>query len=159
MSRCAVLHLQDEEAAIQAAADAAALNSTNPANGTTAANLARSLSRAAPTEPTGRGPEHLPPADANTPQRKAVDNRRFMVYVHSKLMIVDDEYILLGSANINQRSLDGTRDSEIAIGAFQNGYVMGSATQPLPRGQVAGFRKALWKEHTDVSWQGGQWWG
>jgi phospholipase D1/2 len=74
-----------------------------------------------------------------------------MVYVHSKLMIVDDEYIVVGSANINQRSLDGTRDSEICIGAFQNGHVMRSPTDPLPRGQVAGFRKALWKEHTSVS--------
>lgn len=77
--------------------------------------------------------------------------RRFMVYVHSKLMIVDDEYIVVGSANINQRSLDGTRDSEIAIGAFQPAHSMGSSPQgPLPRGQVAGFRKALWKEHLGV---------
>ena len=34
-----------------------------------------------------------------------------MIYVHSKLLIVDDEYLLTGSANINQRSLDGDRDS------------------------------------------------
>ncbi|KAJ6704343.1 PHOSPHOLIPASE D [Salix viminalis] len=43
-------------------------------------------------------------------------HRRFMVYVHSKLMIVDDAYILIGSANVNQRSMDGRRDTEIAIG-------------------------------------------
>ncbi|KAG2250945.1 hypothetical protein Bca52824_081081 [Brassica carinata] len=43
-------------------------------------------------------------------------NRRFMVYVHSKIMIVDDAYVLIGSANINQRSMDGCRDTEIAIG-------------------------------------------
>lgn len=154
---------QEEEAAINAAADAAALSSTAPAtNGTTAtpgspsspagqaAALVRSISRA-PTEATGHGPTHLPPADVGTAQRKAVDNRRFMVYVHSKLMIVDDEYIVVGSANINQRSLDGTRDSEICIGAFQNGYVMKLATDALPRGQVSGFRKALWFEHTNVS--------
>lgn len=73
-----------------------------------------------------------------------------MIYVHSKCMIVDDEYIVVGSANINQRSLDGTRDSEIAIGACQSGYVMRGLTDPLPRGQVAGFRKALWKELTNV---------
>lgn len=30
-------------------------------------------------------------------------------------MIVDDEYALIGSANINDRSLKGDRDSEIAI--------------------------------------------
>ena len=34
--------------------------------------------------------------------------RRFMIYVHAKGMIVDDEYVLMGSANINQRSLDGS---------------------------------------------------
>lgn len=36
------------------------------------------------------------------------------VYIHSKLMIVDDDVVLLGSANINDRSLLGSRDSEIA---------------------------------------------
>ena len=34
-------------------------------------------------------------------------------------MIVDDEYIILGSTNINQRSMEGTRDTEIAMGAYQ----------------------------------------
>ena len=43
------------------------------------------------------------------------------VYVHSKMTIVDDEYVLIGSANINQRSLSGERDSEIAMGGFQPG--------------------------------------
>ncbi len=47
-----------------------------------------------------------------------------MVYVHSKLMVVDDEYVIVGSANINQRSLDGDRDSELAVGAFQPGHVV-----------------------------------
>lgn len=35
------------------------------------------------------------------------------VYVHSKLMIVDDREVLIGSANINDRSLLGSRDSEV----------------------------------------------
>ncbi|KAF3773914.1 Phospholipase D1 [Nymphaea thermarum] len=34
------------------------------------------------------------------------------VYVHSKLMIIDDRAMLVGSANINDRSLLGCRDSE-----------------------------------------------
>lgn len=34
-----------------------------------------------------------------------------LIYVHSKLMIVDDEKVLIGSANINDRSLLGNRDS------------------------------------------------
>ncbi len=38
------------------------------------------------------------------------------VYVHTKLMIVDDRFIVHGSANINDRSLMGAQgDSEIAI--------------------------------------------
>eukprot|EP01094_Clydonella_sp_ATCC50884_P017157 TRINITY_DN2931_c1_g1_i1.p1 TRINITY_DN2931_c1_g1~~TRINITY_DN2931_c1_g1_i1.p1 ORF type:complete len:1082 (+),score=270.33 TRINITY_DN2931_c1_g1_i1:44-3247(+) len=37
------------------------------------------------------------------------------IYVHSKLMIVDDRVVLVGSANINDRSMDGDRDSEIAV--------------------------------------------
>ena len=35
------------------------------------------------------------------------------------MMIVDDTYIIIGSANINQRSMAGTRDTEIAVGCFQ----------------------------------------
>ena len=38
-----------------------------------------------------------------------------IVYVHSKLLIVDDEVVLMGSANINDRSLTGKRDSELAV--------------------------------------------
>ena len=37
-----------------------------------------------------------------------------IIYVHSKLMIVDDKYVICGSANINDRSLLGKRDSELA---------------------------------------------
>lgn len=37
------------------------------------------------------------------------------IYVHSKLLIVDDRYAILGSANINDRSLLGSRDSELAV--------------------------------------------
>jgi phospholipase D1/2 len=36
------------------------------------------------------------------------------IYVHSKLMIVDDRHVICGSANINDRSMLGKRDSEIA---------------------------------------------
>ncbi|CAK9170409.1 unnamed protein product [Ilex paraguariensis] len=45
-------------------------------------------------------------------------------------MIVDDEYIIIGSANINQRSMDGARDSEIAMGAYQPHHL---ATTKLAR--------------------------
>lgn len=38
-----------------------------------------------------------------------------LVYIHTKLMIVDDRTIICGSANINDRSMLGVRDSEIAV--------------------------------------------
>ena len=38
-----------------------------------------------------------------------------MIYIHSKLMIIDDTTVILGSANINDRSMNGDRDSEICI--------------------------------------------
>jgi phospholipase D1/2 len=41
--------------------------------------------------------------------------RTEQIYVHSKLLIVDDRHVIMGSANINDRSLDGGRDSEIAV--------------------------------------------
>lgn len=37
-------------------------------------------------------------------------------------MIVDDKYVILGSANVNDRSMNGGRDSEIA--AIMNSQVM-----------------------------------
>ncbi|XP_042488526.1 phospholipase D alpha 1-like [Macadamia integrifolia] len=79
-----------------------------------------------------------------TDYSRAQQARRFMIYVHAKMMIVDDEYIIIGSANLNQRSMDGGRDSEIAMGAYQPHYL---ATKQRARGQIHGFRMALWYEH------------
>ena len=62
------------------------------------------------------------------------------------MMIVDDDYIIVGSANINQRSMDGNRDSEIAIGAWQQAHQYGGSGH-LPRGEIASFRMALWAAH------------
>ncbi|KAI9658246.1 MAG: Phospholipase D1 [Bathelium mastoideum] len=36
------------------------------------------------------------------------------LYIHAKCMIVDDRVVIIGSANINERSMLGTRDSEVA---------------------------------------------
>ncbi|CAH2247656.1 phospholipase D1 isoform X2 [Pelobates cultripes] len=38
-----------------------------------------------------------------------------LIYVHSKLLIADDNTVIIGSANINDRSMMGKRDSEMAI--------------------------------------------
>ena len=59
--------------------------------------------------------------------------------------------MLVGSANINQRSMSGTRDTEMAIGAWQPmhtaiddpEYESGGG----PYGDVHAFRMSLWTEH------------
>jgi phosphatidylserine/phosphatidylglycerophosphate/cardiolipin synthase-like enzyme len=49
------------------------------------------------------------------------DNIRFIskqIYVHSKLMIIDDEFLIVGSANINYRSMVSSGDSEICLSLY-----------------------------------------
>lgn len=72
-----------------------------------------------------------------------------LIYVHSKLLIADDRVVICGSANINDRSLIGKRDSEIAViitdESFEEGRMNG---EPYPSGLYAGkLRKFLFKEH------------
>ena len=57
------------------------------------------------------------------------------IYVHSKLMIVDDEFVLIGSTNIGQRSM--THDGELHIGVVDSAETFAKE-----------FRKTLWAEHT-----------
>lgn len=45
------------------------------------------------------------------PDKKLVSEQ---LYIHCKTMIVDDVVAIIGSANINERSMRGTRDSEVA---------------------------------------------
>ncbi|ROT66238.1 uncharacterized protein [Penaeus vannamei] len=90
-------------------------------------------------------PEDLPPPDPESPACLLREKARFMIYVHSKMMIVDDDYIIIGSANINQRSMGGTRDSEIAVGCFQPLQTREMSGEA--RGDVHHFRMALWAEH------------
>ncbi|XAR58025.1 Phospholipase D [Bertholletia excelsa] len=98
--------------------------------------------------------EELPPErsreDGRSSNGSKVSNsekfRRFMIYVHAKGMIVDDEYIIVGSANINQRSLAGTKDTEIAMGAYQPHHTW-AEKKWHPHGQIYGYRKSLWAEH------------
>ncbi|XP_010921600.1 phospholipase D zeta 1 isoform X1 [Elaeis guineensis] len=71
------------------------------------------------------------------------------VYVHSKLMIVDDRITLIGSANINDRSLLGSRDSEIGVliedKEFVASYMNG---KPWKAGKFSlSLRLSLWSEH------------
>ena len=72
-----------------------------------------------------------------------------IIYVHSKLMIVDDKLTIIGSANINDRSMLGYKDSEVNViiedksmgGGIMNGkaYSVGRFSHKL--------RLHLMKEH------------
>ncbi|KAG2294262.1 phospholipase D gamma 1 isoform X1 [Brassica napus] len=84
--------------------------------------------------------------EEDAPQVEALKSRRFMIYVHSKGMIVDDEFVLIGSANINERSLEGSRDTEIAMGGYQPHHSWAEKGSH-PRGQIFGYRMSLWAEH------------
>ncbi|KAE8809467.1 phospholipase D zeta 1 [Hordeum vulgare] len=71
------------------------------------------------------------------------------IYVHSKLMIIDDRIALIGSANVNDRSLLGSRDSEIAV-VIEDKEVVNSKMDG--RHWEAGkfslsLRLSLWAEH------------
>ncbi|KAK4413931.1 Phospholipase D alpha 1 [Sesamum alatum] len=57
-------------------------------------------------------PSEAPEPDSD--YEEAQKARRFMIYVHSKMMIVDDEYVIIGSANIKPTidgRCEGFRDS------------------------------------------------
>ena len=76
--------------------------------------------------------------------------RTEQVYVHSKLLIVDDRIVILGSANINDRSLAGGRDSELAVCVTD----LSSQTAPIDgrnpihvRSFAHKLRKDLWTKH------------
>lgn len=49
-------------------------------------------------------------------QWEATQDRIFteQIYIHSKVMIIDDRVAIVGSCNINDRSMMGSRDSELA---------------------------------------------
>lgn len=76
--------------------------------------------------------------------------RRHPIYQHAKLFIADDELLLTGSANLNERSMCGVRDTEMAFSAFQPKHRYDGDAEvgkQLPQGEVARFRKRLWAEH------------
>jgi len=91
----------------------------------------------------GDVPDDLSKPPSNTPSEKLRNTLRHPIYVHSKLLIADDDYIIIGSANINQRSLDGNRDTEICLGAFQPSHTVDTGAG----GSIHSFRKALWSAH------------
>lgn len=71
-----------------------------------------------------------------------------LVYVHSKLMIVDDRACIIGSANVNDRSLLGNRDSELALLIEDTEFIPGVLNkQQVEVGKYSStLRKRLFRE-------------
>jgi phospholipase D1/2 len=82
------------------------------------------------------------PVNKGSRENRVRENNRYMVYVHSKFMIVDDRYFILGSANLNERSLNGDRDSEIACGVWPGHGHDGDTLK-----KIRDFRLGLWNAH------------
>ena len=72
-----------------------------------------------------------------------------IIYVHSKLMVVDDRMVIIGSANINDRSMLGNRDSEVAIIIEDTDMINGKMKgQPFQVGKFShSLRCHLMREH------------
>lgn len=71
------------------------------------------------------------------------------VYIHSKLLLVDDKTVIIGSANINDRSMVGSHDSELAIIVEDTDSSQTMMNNKLRRVGKFGksLRKRLWREH------------
>lgn len=74
-----------------------------------------------------------------------------LIYVHSKLLIADDRLVICGSANINDRSLLGKRDSEIAVVVqdqeFQEHKNLKNGTRIISGRFCGTLRRRLFREH------------
>ncbi|KAF1917609.1 hypothetical protein BDU57DRAFT_513956 [Ampelomyces quisqualis] len=74
------------------------------------------------------------------------------LYIHAKIMVVDDRVAIIGSANINERSMLGSRDSEIAS-IIRDTELIDSymAGQPYKVGKFPHtLRMRLMREHLGV---------
>ncbi|KZT27381.1 phospholipase D [Neolentinus lepideus HHB14362 ss-1] len=75
-----------------------------------------------------------------------------LVYIHGKICIVDDRLAIIGSANINERSQRGDRDSEIAAVIRDTDLINSTmAGKPYKVGRFAHtLRVRLMREHVGV---------
>jgi phosphatidylserine/phosphatidylglycerophosphate/cardiolipin synthase-like enzyme len=63
------------------------------------------------------------PAAGKTPLPATIGAGSDQIYVHSKTMVIDDAFAIIGSANLNPRSFD--LDTEACIGQFDTAAVRG----------------------------------
>ncbi|OCF77820.1 phospholipase D [Kwoniella mangroviensis CBS 8886] len=72
-----------------------------------------------------------------------------ILYIHSKLMIVDDRRVICGSANLNDRSQVGDHDSEIAVVIEDSDMVesMMDGKKYMASNYATTLRRNLMREH------------
>ncbi|WWD04171.1 hypothetical protein V865_002237 [Kwoniella europaea PYCC6329] len=72
-----------------------------------------------------------------------------ILYIHSKLMIVDDRRVICGSANLNDRSQVGDHDSEIAVVIEDSDMVesMMDGKKYMASNYATTLRRTLMREH------------
>lgn len=75
------------------------------------------------------------------------------LYIHAKIMIVDDRFAIVGSANINERSMRGSRDSEVAAIVTDRETIKSTMDgRPFAVGRFAHtLRLRLMREHLGVA--------
>ena len=73
-----------------------------------------------------------------------------MIYIHSKLLIVDDTTVVIGSANVNDRSMNGDRDAELAVVIKDSEKIYSVMNQQEVKVSrfAYNFRMNLFKEHS-----------
>ena len=71
------------------------------------------------------------------------------LYIHAKLLIVDDRIAVCGSSNLNDRSQQGDHDSELSIVMEDTRKIQSTMNgQPFEAGYHATtLRRYLWREH------------
>lgn len=71
------------------------------------------------------------------------------IYVHSKIMIVDDQWSLIGSANAGGISLTGVRNPEYGLGESTPDTELSAII--YDKNFAKQFRERLWGEHLQIS--------
>ncbi|KAG1150556.1 hypothetical protein G6F37_000150 [Rhizopus arrhizus] len=89
------------------------------------------------------------PRDEEAEREEAGDYVTEELYIHAKLLIADDKTVIMGSANLNDRSQCGDRDSEIALIVEDKDLIPSQMNGRFYEASrfAATLRRNLWKEH------------
>ncbi|OIW32025.1 phospholipase D/nuclease [Coniochaeta ligniaria NRRL 30616] len=96
----------------------------------------------------GTGPVSDEPWEGN-PDDEVENWIQEELYIHAKLLIVDDRVVICGSSNLNDRSQLGYHDSELSIVLEDTRRIQTKMDgQPFEAGwHAATLRRYLWREH------------